>query len=311
MFEDEQRQIIDSLKTPNDAKSWLILGPRGVGKSAFAKQLANALTNEEKDFNPNVCWVECGLTDAAKREIQKAILEGELPEDKEWAKKTEITVDDIREGCHFLSLKSDKIKVLIINLADDMNENAQNALLKTLEEPYPNTLLLLLCENVGRLLPTILSRCQKLHLHPLSLKDIEIALKKKYSDLAEDDLKTLAFLSEGTIGVADEIVQLNALETYQELLTFFVPRKQLDVPALLSWAESVSRKPKLFTLVCRFILLLLVQRARGNAMQSIEYAFNDAELYDKISTLFHQVSELNLDKKQVLIVCMYQISEAL
>ena len=164
MFEQEQQQIVVSLQAHQAAQSWIVAGQKGVGKRKFAEELVHALTRTATDYNSAAKWIRCGLTESAKSEIQKTLLAGKTLEDKNWSKKTHITVDDVREGCKFLSLKSDKIRILIFDLADDMNENAQNALLKTLEEPYPNTLILLLCENVGHLLPTVLSRCQKIYL---------------------------------------------------------------------------------------------------------------------------------------------------
>lgn len=79
------------------------------------------------------------------------------------SKSRRILIEQIRELEHYLHLKSDgQIKIGIIHDADRMNEAAQNAFLKTLEEPSPRTLLLLLTLNPMDLLPTVRSRCQLL-----------------------------------------------------------------------------------------------------------------------------------------------------
>jgi DNA polymerase III subunit delta' len=81
------------------------------------------------------------------------------------SKSRVIRIDDVRELESRLSLKTDgEYKIAVFHDADQMNENAQNAFLKTLEEPYPNTLLLLLTRNPKKLLTTIRSRCQHIAL---------------------------------------------------------------------------------------------------------------------------------------------------
>ena len=311
MFDKEFHEIIKSLNTPGAARSWLVIGPKGVGKKQFAQQIITKATATNNDYNPNAKWIECDLTDTAKREIQKALLAGEEIENKEWTKKTEITVDDVRDGCHFLSLKSDKIKVLVFNLADDMNENAQNALLKTLEEPYPNTLILLLCENVGHLLPTIISRCQKITLHTLNNAEMKSLLKTEYPDIDEGNLKLLSELAQNNIGFAKQIMELNALDNYSALISLLVPQSQLYAPTLLAFAEDVAHQPELFEIIRHFILDWLVKQAKKASISNLDFANRLTELYDCTQALFTTAESLNLDKKQVLIRIIHQISEVL
>ena len=82
--------------------------------------------------------------------------------EKTKAFKTALTVDEIRRVGRFLSLTSHDggYRVVIVDPADDMNTNAANALLKNLEEPPSRTLFVLIAHSLGRLLPTIRSRCQ-------------------------------------------------------------------------------------------------------------------------------------------------------
>ena len=311
MFENEQNQIIESLKSPDAARSWILIGPKGIGKEVFAKNLVKALTHNFNDYNPSVQWISCGLTEAAKKEIQKALLAGEKPEEKEWAKKTEITVDDVREGCHFLSLKSNKIKILIFNLADDMNANAQNALLKTLEEPYPGTLILLLCENIGKLAPTILSRCQKIHLIQQDEKEFKKQLVKAHPDLSEADQKDLADLSDQIMGVAEDLIKQDGLMLYAKLTDLLKPTNQIDASNLVAFAEQVSKNKQIFDLTKHLLLKSLANKAKDATESSLNQAYLLSELYGHIQTLFDQVDSKNLDKKQIIISIIYQISEVL
>ena len=308
MFDKEQEQIISSLKKGQVAQSWLIVGPKGIGKEAFAKNLAAKITHVFTEYNGSVKWVSCGLTETAKSEIQKTILAGKTIEEKNWAKKTQITVDDVREGCKFLSLKSDKIRILIFNLADDMNENAQNALLKTLEEPYPNSLILLLCENIGHLLPTILSRCKKLYLSALDTVVFIAEMRKKNPSLTEGELDELGFLSDNSVGLAEQILKLNGLDIYHQLLQI-LQASDLPIEFLLTFAEENSRDNEIYTLVRAFILKQLFFEAEQEAKQNLESAYTKSLLYMNAQKLFDQAEALNLDKKQTLISIIHQIKE--
>lgn len=309
MFENEENQILASLNTENPAKSWLVIGEKGIGKVAFVKTLIQKLTRNYNDYNPSVQWIECGLTDIAKKEIQKAILSGEKPDEKEWSKKTEITVDDVRQGCHFLSLKSNQIKVLVINLADEMNENAQNALLKTLEEPYPNTLILLLCENIGHLLPTIQSRCQKVHLIPPQGLDFQTTLTTKYPNLSPEERQEIQFLSDNILGQAEEIMQLDGLEIYHQLVDIL--SNPLNPQRIVNFAEQVIQNTKYYHMTTDIILKYLSLKAKETTSFSLEKAFDISNLYEKTKYLIQQTDSLNLDKKQTIITIIHQIAESL
>ena len=310
MFEKEQEQIVSSLRGNQSAQSWIVIGAKGVGKEAFAKSLIARLTQVSADYNKAAKWITCGLTETAKSEIQKAILAGKNLEDKNWAKKTQITVDDVREGCKFLALTSEEIRILVFNLADEMNENAQNALLKTLEEPCPNSLILLLCENIGHLLPTVLSRCKKLYLSAPSKADFTAVLGQNHPDLSDQELAELAFLSGNIVGQAEHILTLNGLDIYHRLLcllqaTDFAPE------ALLSFAEDMAKDNDLFLLVKDFILRQVAFYAEQLATQNLADAYDKSILYAEVKTLLDQVDAVNLDKKQVLIKIIHQIKESL
>ena len=310
MFDQEYNQIINSLRGQASAQSWLIVGQKGIGKKDFAQHLIQEITHNTHSYNPNVKWIECDLTETAKKEIQKALLAGEQVEEKGWAQKTEITVDDIRDGCHFLSLKSDTRKILVINLADDMNENAQNALLKTLEEPYPNTLILLLCENIGHLLPTILSRCQKLKLNFPSKNDFQNNLRGKFPSFDSAQLDLLSFLTNNSIGMAEEIIDLNALDSYKNLTTI-LESNPLNVSLLLTFATNVSSNPDLFLLVRQFLLRWLEEHSKQLSLVNLEKANEMTIIYKQTQTSFAEIDSLNLDKKQSIISIIHKIKEAL
>ena len=311
MFEAQQQQITDSLKAPLASRSWLIIGAKGIGKKSFAESLIQTLTGRTQTYNPCVKWVQCNYTETAQKEIQKAILAGEIPEEKDWARKSEITVEDVQNATHFLSLKSDTIKILIFNLADDMNENAQNALLKTLEEPYPSSLILLLSENPGHLLPTILSRCQKTHLLPPSSEEFIKALQQKHPELTDADLKELGFLSNRIVGAAEKILQQDGLNFYHELNQLLDTKTSLNSAMLLSFSERATGNDELFQIIKESLLMNVHLLSKQSVITSLEKAHALSELYTRLQRQFDEVASKNLDKKQNLISAILQTREAL
>ncbi|MFZ2682335.1 MAG: AAA family ATPase [Patescibacteria group bacterium] len=126
------------------AHAYVFLGPQGVGKMAVAERLAGALLSTELKrlrMHPDVVYVERPL------------------DDKTGDKKKQIPLELIRAACDRLALSAVQgRKIVIIDEADTMTTQAQNALLKTLEEPSGQAVIFLLAEDRSRLLRTIVSR---------------------------------------------------------------------------------------------------------------------------------------------------------
>lgn len=138
------------------AHAFLITGPKGSGKAALAAQMADLLNGDQDDGDD--LWGE----PVAKKIPTLAEVEGEFVRLIQPRSKSRlITVDEMRsvEKMMNQSAPGSKWKIGIIVDADRMNESAENAFLKTLEEPPPQSLLLLLSSEPERLLPTIWSRC--------------------------------------------------------------------------------------------------------------------------------------------------------
>lgn len=133
----------------------LLDGRAGMGKGVFARKIARAMLCVSPDEQGMACGQcpSCQLWQAGSHPDYYEL----SPEEG----KLQIRVDAVREVVGFLGQTSARggLQVVIIEPADAMNSNAANALLKTLEEPTPNTLILLLTASPGRLLPTIRSRC--------------------------------------------------------------------------------------------------------------------------------------------------------
>ncbi|MEQ1617515.1 MAG: DNA polymerase III subunit delta' [Terricaulis sp.] len=151
--------------------AWLLAGPKGLGKATLAYRFARqALGAKHRGPRP----LDCDPEDAISRRVaqlahpdlfvlRRGISERGKP-------RREITVDDARELGRFFSLAPSEggMRVAIIDAVDDLNRNAANAILKTLEEPPPRSALLLICHAPGAALATIRSRCRKLTLRPFA-----------------------------------------------------------------------------------------------------------------------------------------------
>lgn len=158
--------------------AWLLSGPKGVGKATLAYRFARvALGARARGPRP----FDVDPDDAVARRIAQ-LSHGDLfvlrrGLNERGRPRSEITVDDARGLVGFFSLKSAEggWRVAIVDAADDLNRNAANAILKTLEEPPAKTVLLLIAHAPGGLLPTIRSRCRRLDLRPLPEADVRSA----------------------------------------------------------------------------------------------------------------------------------------
>lgn len=149
----------------------LFSGPRGIGKLALARALAQALLCETPARDGAACgactaclWTENG-THPDCRLVEPLAADAQTEEEE---KKTTIGVNQIRALSDFINVSSHRggFKAIVVHPAEALNVNAANALLKNLEEPPPRTIFILVTHRPHQLLPTIRSRCQQIALAP-------------------------------------------------------------------------------------------------------------------------------------------------
>ncbi len=203
------------------ASSFLFCGPSGIGKYTFARKLAQALLCEASA--PTVlepCGNCLGCLQVAAGTHPDLILV-QRPADKNLIPLEKFIGPDERrmqEGlCHDLGLKPFRggRKIAIIDDADYLNQEGANCLLKTLEEPPPKSVLILIGTSPQKQLPTIRSRCQWIPFAPLSGSEIERVLVSE--GLADDatQARRMSQLSGGSVQQAmlmkdDELVKFRA-----------------------------------------------------------------------------------------------------
>ena len=216
-------------------QSLLMAGPRGVGKYQFAIALAQALNCDSVEQG-GACGqcIQCRKISSGEHgDVQTFRNDGQF-----------IKIDQMRgmsRDAQFMPYEG-RHRVLIIDEADRMNAASSNSILKTLEEPPPSTLVILVTAKPYGLLETIRSRCQMLSFGPLRAEEIEEYLQTVKSIPAEE-ARLRARLSQGSIGHALEIdldEYRNTRTTMLELVeTLGVSR---EIKAMLSISEHLGRK---------------------------------------------------------------------
>lgn len=199
------------------ASSFLFVGPDGIGKRTFAVKLAQSLlceTRPEESLDPCETCPACAQVAAGTHPDLETVAK---PKDKA-SIPLELLIGQKehrgREGlCHHLALKAygGGRKIAIIDDADHLNPEGANALLKTLEEPPPRSVLILIGTSPARQLPTIRSRCQLIRFRPLPAEVVaELLVARGLVDDA-DQARRLAERADGSL---DRALQLSAPELW-------------------------------------------------------------------------------------------------
>ena len=184
--------------------------------------------------------------------------------------KTVITVNEIRRLGEFFGFKSASggWRVALIDTVDEMNEEAANALLKNLEEPPPNSLLILISHAPGWLLPTIRSRVQRLDLKPLHDAVVEQLLERLAPELDVGGRTALARVAEGSIGLALRLSSDDGAELAQQAEDLVSADGVPDWRAILKLADRVGRRSGDLKVFGDFLTRAVSRRVRGDACDS-------------------------------------------
>ena len=247
--------------------AYLLSGPRGVGKAAAARAFAQALccTNEERQDRS----APCGQCRACRN-----VLRGAHPDVETFSLDTQVmladkpgrgstltieTVRRLRSSGALLPLESDR-RILIIDDAETLLEPAQQALLKTLEEPPQGVTLMLLADEPDVLLETVRSRCQEVALRPIPEAAVAQALQRR--GVAESLAIEIAMLSRGCAGWAltaasdKKLLQARRDERESAARWIAAPRYEKLVTAFTLGDQFTKRRAEVFSVVQSAIQLL-------------------------------------------------------
>ena len=332
--EEAEQLFLQAWKNKSLHNSWLIGGNEGIGKATFAYKAARfLLAADENDCDkyhsldiapdnqvfrlvanrshPDLKIIERDFIDTDKKKIIKAIKDGEAMSDEQLQslkKSAVIKVDDVRTINEFLSKKSfdGNWRIVIVDSADDLNPSSANAILKILEEPPARSLIFLISHNPYRLLPTIRSRCAKLTLQPLPKEKVATLLRRYMPELSETEVGGLAQISGGSIGRALNYAQNKALSIYLQLEKLLNNSIDFDLSSAIELCNNAAGNEDVWNLVCellsRFVSDML---KRGVKIKEL------SATWDNAAKMLRDAENLNMDKKQTLILIIVALRKAL
>src|SRR5471032_2063627 len=304
-----------ALRAGRPPSAWLITGPPGVGKATLAYRIARYLLAYGATANgPEDLGVPQDNSEA--RQIAAQAHPGLLVlkraiNPKTGKLMTVLSVDEIRRLANFFGMTSGAggWRVAIVDTADDMNDNAANALLKMLEEPPGNAMLLLLSNTPGRLLPTIRSRCQRLELRPLDSVLLEKALAEHLPDSSPAERASLAWLAGGSIGAALTLAGGEGGALAQEADRLIDNAREPDLLALLSLGEKLFRMQDGLELFGNFLVESLSDRIRGRAHAGAPGLERWLALLGRIEQGFARATGLHLEPSQTVLTAARDLSQ--
>ena len=195
----------------------LLIGPSGLGKSTFAFRVARCLfAYPQGPFGLNNLEVTSEhpvfSRIASGGHGDLLVIEPEVSEEGQIPK--EINVETLRLVNHFLSQTPLEGGWRVVIITGDMNRHAANAILKILEEPPARTLLMIVTESLGRVLPTVRSRCQKLTFGVLDDQEVTQVVSSTFPKISQTELKIITELSQGRPGRALHLYEAGAAQIY-------------------------------------------------------------------------------------------------
>lgn len=287
--------------------AYLFTGQEKIGKKKVALEWASLLFNQNilKKYNPDLLLVEPDTQAKRSGEDERSSSPGK-----------EIKISQIRELIRKLSLASvAPIKIAIINKAHLMNQEAQNALLKTLEEPKGKTLLILITEFSEVLFPTILSRVQVVKFYPVKEQEMIEYLRKQGIDNTKS--KEIVKFSNRKPGLAiDFLLNPDKLEEekkiVEELINISKANLSLRFQYVKKITENASRARERHSVEGEYEVFLAQEDIGGILDIWLKY-FRDTDI-NKFKNIIKQIqnvsfllSSTNINPKLALEVLMLKL----
>ncbi len=305
-----------ALRSGRPPQAWLICGPPGVGKATLAYRIARyLLAYGASDRGPADLSVPA--TDPACAQVAAGSHPGLLvlkrSVDPESGKAMSVlSVGEVRRLSGFFGMTSGAggWRVAVVDTADDMNDNAANALLKLLEEPPSRAMLLVLSNTPGRLLPTIRSRCQRLNLRPLCEGDMEAELLRLLPEQNAAERASLARLARGSLGAALTLAGGEGLMLAEQADRLIDQAAQPDIPALFALTDKLSRITDGLDMLGAFLTQALAERVRARALGGQLHLNRWVGALEKLNKNFARSEAVHLDPRQTLLTAAREMNAA-
>jgi DNA polymerase-3 subunit delta' len=327
-------EFSSALKSGRMHQAWLLVGPEGVGKATLAYHFARAvLAHDEAGVKTSVDQTD----NRVFRKVACLSHPNLLLIRRAWIEKSKrysqwIGVDEVRRLRAFLGNTAGEggWRVVIVDRADELNQNGANALLKALEEPPPQTLFFLISSAEGRLPVTIRSRARTLRMAALGEEDLEAAVRAALDrDGQKADAKTLQValaLSQGSVRRALELVSGEGIGLYREITTTLGALPALDGAALheqvdrLSGAGDTERLELYLALLLGLIERMIRFAGTGEGANGGEPALAKrlvskanlatwAEAWEAVSEAKMETFALNLDRGLLVLGTWFRLQQ--
>lgn len=279
--------------------SYIFEGPYGVGKNTFAIELAKTIMCEGESKPCNEC-PSCTMINA-RTHPDLIVIE----------KDTNVTkVDNIREHLiREMEIKPylSEHKIIIVKAADTVNVQGQNAMLKTIEEPPGYGIIILVCENMGSLLPTIKSRCITVRFNPLNKEEMDAYLVNRGVSGTRKDV--ISKLSDGSIGVINDILEdEHYMDIRQQTVGFIERLEKANLMEIYDLVKEMTDLKDDLEQILKFWLLwyrdvAVYKTSKSRDLYYIDYQKQLLDMsskltYNKVSQNIEHIKKAILDIKQ-------------
>ena len=296
-----------ALRAGRPPSAWLITGAPGIGKATLAYRIARYLlaygATDEGHEDLGVPEDNPAARQVAAQSHPGLLVLKRAINPKTGKLMTVLSVDEIRRLADFFGMTSGAggWRVAIVDTADDMNDNAANALLKMLEEPPANAMLLLLSNTPGRLLPTIRSRCQRLDLRPLDDATLQRALAHYLPEMTTGERASLARLSGGSIGAALTLATGDGGALAEQADRLIENAREPDLLALMALGDKLFRIQDGLEQFGDFLVESLTARIRARAHSGTAGLERWISVRERIGQSFGRATGLNLEPRQTVL----------
>lgn len=265
-----------SIKTNKITHSYLFIGTSGIGKTLFAKEFATTILKQDTNLEKtNINNVEANLPDLNVIEPEEG----------------KIKIEQIRNLQSKISEKPIKAnkKIYILKEADTMTKEAQNCLLKTLEEPPQYAILILIATSESLILPTIKSRCMKIAFNPIEKEKLEQYLKSQEINVTQ----TLLEISQGSIEKALKLYKdSDTFSNIEQIFSNIENKKLLDV---LNKIEGLYDKERINDIL-DYVNIILYKKIKQSTQNSVREKY------------FKYIQEVENTKTNLKLNCNYDMT---
>jgi DNA polymerase-3 subunit delta' len=315
-----EQTLLNAYRGGHIAHAWLIGGPRGVGKATLAYRMARFVLANPDPAAPAVQKAASLAVPpdypAARRISNEAhpdllVLQRTINE-KTGKLYQDIVVDEIRRAVPFFGSTAGEggWRVAIVDSVEELNRSGENSLLKILEEPPPRSLLMLVSNAPGRVLPTIRSRCRMLALRPLSGRDTAQAVAAATGRAAEEpEVIEATAAANGSIGRALDLLDEDTLALRKKIVDLLGQLPNPDPQAMHALGDALGfSDPAPLATFVELVNDWLSQQieSSGDKPQLVRVA----ETWERINGAARNVEEYNLERKPLVFAVFGLLAEA-